>query len=85
MVLGGFPQFLSGNSCGMTSQSRKNVITLPKKSPKMRRQEISPNYLCKKEQPSQKSAHFEFLNSNISVFGHDFKPKMEISTDFSVI
>ena len=30
-------------------------------------------------------AHFEFLNSNISVFGHDFKPKMEISTDFSVI
>ena len=85
VVFGGFPQFLAGNPCGMTSQSRKSVIISPKKSPKMRRQEISPNYLCKKEQPSWKSAHFEFLNSNNSVFGHDFKPKMEISTDFSVI
>ena len=67
-----------GNPPVMTSRSRKYVIISPKKSPKTRRREISPNYLCKKEQPSwktEKLSHFEFLNSNISVFGHDFKPK----------
>ena len=83
----GIPDF-GGIPIVMTSRSRKYVIISPKKSPKMRRREISPLYLCKMEQPSwknEKLAHFEFLNSNISVFGHDFKPKMEISTDFSVI
>ena len=30
-------------------------------------------------------AHLRISNSNISVIGHYFKPKMEISTDFSVI
>ena len=83
----GIPDFWE-NPPVMTSRSWKYVIISPKKSPKMRRREISPHYLCKKEQPSwktEKLAHFEFLNSNISVFGHDFKPKMEISTDISVI
>ena len=83
----GIPDFW-GNPPVMTSHSQKYVIISPKKSPKTRRREISPHYLCKMEQPSwktEKLAHFEFLNSNISVFGHDFKPKMEISTDFSVI
>ena len=83
----GIPNFW-GNPPVMTSRSRKYVIISPKKSPKTRRREISPHYLCKKEPPSwktEKLAHFEFLNSNISVFGHDLKPKMEISTDFSVI
>ena len=67
---GGFPQFLAGNPRGMTSQSRKNVIISPEKSPRTRRREISPNYLCKKEQPSwktEKLPHFEFLNLNISL------------------
>ena len=78
---GGFPQFLAGNPHGMTSQSRKNVIISPKKVRKRDVREISPNYLCKKKQPywkTEKLPHFEFLNSNISVFGHDFKPKIEI-------
>ena len=77
-----------GNPSVMTSHSRKYVIISPKKTPRTRRRELSPHYLCKKEQQSwktEKLAHFEFLNSNISVFGHYFKPKMEISKDFSVI
>ena len=49
----GIPDFL-GNPLVMTSRSRKYVIISPKKSPKTRRREISPNYLCKKEQPSWK-------------------------------
>ena len=72
----------------MTSRSQKYVIISLKKVRKRDVREISANYLCKKKPPSWKSeklAHFEFLNSNISVFGHDFKPKIEISTDFSVI
>ena len=35
----------------MTSRSRKNVIISPKKVRKQDVQEISSNYLCKKEQP----------------------------------
>ena len=49
----GIPDF-SGNPLEMTSRSRKYVIISPKKSPKTRRREISPHYLCKKEQPSWK-------------------------------
>ena len=50
----GIPNF-GGIPIVMTSHSRKYVIISPKKSPKMRRREISPNYLCKKEQPSWKT------------------------------
>ena len=49
----GIPDFW-GNPPVMTSRSRKYVIISPKKSPKTRRREISPHYLCKKEQPSWK-------------------------------
>ena len=65
---GGFPQFLAGNPHGMTSQSRKNVIILPKKSPKMRRREISPNYLCKKEQPCWKTEKLPHLRISNSIY-----------------
>ena len=85
--LWGIPNFL-GESPYNDITFSKIHHNLAQKSPKTRRREISPHYLCKKELPSwktEKLAHFEFLNSNISVFGHDFKPKMEISTDFSVI
>ena len=61
----GIPNF-GGIPVVMTSRSRKYVIISPKKSPKTRRREISPNYLCKKKHPSWKSeyvAHFEFSNS----------------------
>ena len=61
---------------------------LAQKSPKTRRWEISANYLCKKEQPSWKSEYVGSLRIfKLKYFsiGHDFKPKMEISTDFSVI
>ena len=51
--LWGIPNFW-GNPPVMTSHSRKYVIISPKKSLKTRRREISPNYLCKKEQPSWK-------------------------------
>ena len=39
---------------------------LAQKSPKTRRREISPNYLCKKEQPywkTEKLPHFEISNA----------------------
>ena len=65
----GIPDF-GGIPVVMTSHSRKHVIISPKKSLKTRRREISPNYLCKKEQPSwktEKLSHFEFLNLNISL------------------
>ena len=82
-----FRDEIGGNPIVMKSGSRKYVIISPKKVRKRDVQEISANYLCKKPPSwkSEKLAHFEFLNSNISVFGHDFKPKMEISTNFSVI
>ena len=60
-------------SRGFPRESPCNDITflkirhnLAKKSPKMRRQEISSNYLCKKEQPcwkSEKLAHLRISNS----------------------
>ena len=59
------PIFL-GNLPVMTSHSRKYAIISPKKSPRMRRREISPHYLCKKEPPSWKTgklAHFEISNA----------------------
>ena len=52
--LWGIPDFW-GNPPVMTSRSQKYVIISPKKSPKTRRREISPYYLCKKEQPSWKT------------------------------
>ena len=63
--LQGIPDF-GGIPIVMTSHSQKYVIISPKKSPKMRRREISPNYLCKKEQPSwktEKLPHFEISNA----------------------
>ena len=67
------------------SKTRHN---LAKKSPKTRRREIQLIIYARRSSHLENLnmwAHFKFLNSNISVFGHDFKPKMEISTDFSVI
>ena len=61
----GIPDFWE-NPPVMTSRSQKYVIISPKKSPKTRRQEISPNYLCKKEQPywkSEKLPHSRISNS----------------------
>ena len=55
-------------------ESPCNDITFSEKhhvlAPQTRRREISPNYLCKKEQPywkTEKLPHFEFLNLNISL------------------
>ena len=56
----GVSPFLAGNPHVMTSRSRKYIIISSKKTPKMRRREISPHYLCKKEQPSWKN----WLTSN---------------------
>ena len=84
---GGIPNFWGNPPCNDITFSKIHH-NLARKVRKRDVREISPNYLCKMEQPSWKSeklAHFEFLNSNISVFGHDFKPKMKIWTDFSVI
>ena len=86
--ISGNPHFRGGIPVKWHHNLTKISHSHPRKVRKRDVREISPNYLCKKEQPSwktEKLAHFEFLNSNISVFGHDFKPKMEIAIDFSVI
>ena len=70
----GIPDF-GGIPVVMTSHSRKYVIISPEKSPKTRRREISPNYLCKKKHPSWKSeyvAHFEFSNSISEIMEPNF-------------
>ena len=74
-----------GNPPVMTSRSRKHVIILPKKVRKREGETFHLIIYARRSSHLGKLAHFKFLNSNISVFGHDFKPKMEISTDFSVI
>ena len=76
----GIPDF-GGIPIVMTSHSWKHVIISPKKSPKTRRQEISPNYLCKKEQPSWKS---EYVGSlwifKLKYFINEWTPGLDIST-----
>ena len=76
----GIPNFLGEPPCNDITFSKKRH-NLARKVRKRDVREISPNYLCKKKQPSWKSekkAHFEFSNSNISILGHYFKPKIEI-------
>ena len=81
------PIFWGNPPCNDITFSKKRH-NLTRKVRKRDVREISPNYLCKKKQPSWKSekkAHFEFSNSNISILGQYFKPKIEIWTDFTVI
>ena len=61
----GIPDFLGESPCNDITFS-KTRHNLAKKSPRTRRREISPHYLCKKEQPSwktEKLAHFEISNA----------------------
>ena len=80
----GIPDF-GGNPHVMTSHSRKHIIISPKKSEIEMCERFQLIIYARRSSHLGKLAHFKFLNSNISVFGHDFKPKIEISTDFSVI
>ena len=82
--IAGNPQFLGESSCNDIIISQKCHVLVRK----MRRREISANYLCKKEQPcwkTEKLPHLRISNSNISVMAPYFKPKIEIYTDFTVI
>ena len=84
----GNPRFSRDFPIVMTSRSRKYVIILPKKVRKRKGERFQLIIYARRSSHLENLnmwAHFEFSNSNISVFGHDFKPKMEISTDFSVI
>ena len=76
----GIPNF-GGIPIVMTSCSQKYIIISPQKSLKMRRREISPNYLCKKEQPSWKS---EYVGSlwifKLKYFINEWTPGLDIST-----
>ena len=88
-IFEGNPRFFGGIPC--------NDITFSEIHHNLARKK-SENEMCgrfhacdgaiKKKPPSWKTeylAHFEFSNSNISILGHYFKPKMEIWTDFTVI
>ena len=80
----GNPRFW-GNPHVMTSRSRKHIIISPKKSENEMCKRFQLIIYVRRSSHLGKLAHFKFLNSNISVFSHDFKPKIEISTDFNVI
>ena len=80
----GIPDF-AGNPRIMTSRSRKYVIISPKKFENEMCERFQLIIYARRSSHLGKLAHFEFLNSNISVFGHYLKPKIGISTDFSVI
>ena len=63
--IAGNPRFWGNPRCNDITFS-KIRHNLAQKSPKMRRREISANYLCKKEQPSwktEKLPHFEISNA----------------------
>ena len=66
-ILGGVsPIFGRKSPCNDIMFSEKHHVL----ASKTRRREISPNYLCKKEQPywkTEKLPHFELLNLNISL------------------